>query len=464
MRNKIVILLLLIFGLICFSCVSVYALNPEAELDFLNAASYITYHRKADGTLHPTNTDRDITHARYQGELLEWVREGNFAGVLQNNEVTILSSHSVGDNNAVIIPTHLGGYLVTGIGSLGYTRELILPATITSFSPLSVKWMNQLRRIIVDPNNPVYADIDGVLFEKATKTLVCFPVKYEENVYSIPEGILTIGPYSFLPNLSLKEIILPQSLKTISDFAFISCERLSSINLPSKLETIGSFAFAGSFYSSLIMNNAGVPIVLPEGLQFIGDYAFFNSGIQSINIPKSVVYLGINPFAECDDLVEISVPEGHVSFHLTNKTLYDKVRNRMVTYYGQNEVPEKTLRDGTLIIDDRNFSNANIQRLVFNKELMIICDDVLTYNSTIEEVVLPQGLREIGMNFMKSCKQVATVIVPESVTIIGSGSFTSCDKLTLLLERDSVAESYAMANGIPFQYSNASDSLDWLNP
>ena len=41
-----------------------------------------------------------------------------------------------------------------------------------------------------------------------------------------------------------------------------------------------------------------IDIGLPEGITHIGDYAFKGRCLSSVRIPKSLVYLGKNPFAQ----------------------------------------------------------------------------------------------------------------------------------------------------------------------
>ena len=52
-------------------------------------------------------------------------------------------------------------------------------------------------QIEVNPDNQFLEDVEGVLFEKQTKTLLKYPPGRTDAEYAIPEGILTIGMRAF---------------------------------------------------------------------------------------------------------------------------------------------------------------------------------------------------------------------------------------------------------------------------
>lgn len=94
---------------------------------------------------------------------------------------------------------------------------------------------------------------------------------------TIPEGVSSIGYYTFANCKSLKSVTLPQSLQSIYDGAFRSCgdaidgsERwpvygLETINFPSDIKYIGPEAFFGCY--------AIKELYLPDGIVYIGERA-----------------------------------------------------------------------------------------------------------------------------------------------------------------------------------------------
>lgn len=82
------------------------------------------------------------------------------------------------------------------------------------------------------------------------------------SVVSIPEGIQTIGAYSFCFNQSLKAVIFPDSVETIGDVAFAHCSSLEFAELPNGVKTIGTMAF---FHCENLKK-----IIIPESVCSIG--------------------------------------------------------------------------------------------------------------------------------------------------------------------------------------------------
>ncbi|MFW5780861.1 MAG: leucine-rich repeat domain-containing protein, partial [Bacillota bacterium] len=159
--------------------------------------------------------------------------------------------------------------------------------------------------------------------------------------------ITEIGTQAFSDNSSLKEIALPEGLTKISDSAFYMCKSLKNIYLPSSILNVGTAAFDGcsslervefapqslpaaigarAFNKCQSLEYINIPdnsiyeirdetfkdcssllqIDLPKGIQYIRGFAFESSGLLSINIPFTVLELGIAAFRNCQSLLEIN--------------------------------------------------------------------------------------------------------------------------------------------------------------
>lgn len=74
----------------------------------------------------------------------------------------------------------------------------------------------------IDPLNPNFTVIDGIIFTKDRTKLIAYPPKAKVRHYAIPEGTKIIATHAFFGN-SVESIALPESLETIEEYAFRSC-------------------------------------------------------------------------------------------------------------------------------------------------------------------------------------------------------------------------------------------------
>ena len=71
-----------------------------------------------------------------------------------------------------------------------------------------------LQNIVVDIQNEYYCDIEGVVYSKDKKRIVCFPMGRKDTIFSIPNGVQVIGPHAFCSS-KVRHIKTPLSLKKI---------------------------------------------------------------------------------------------------------------------------------------------------------------------------------------------------------------------------------------------------------
>lgn len=70
----------------------------------------------------------------------------------------------------------------------------------------------------------------------------------------VPDTVAEIGHLAFGNCKYIEEVVLPDNLTSIDRCAFLGCERLSKINIPSKLQFVGDEAFANTNIKSLDFN------------------------------------------------------------------------------------------------------------------------------------------------------------------------------------------------------------------
>ena len=114
--------------------------------------------------------------------------------------------------------------------------------------------LNNLKEIIVNENNEYYYAIDGILFKE--NELVKYPAAKSGDSYTLPAGILSIGPNAFTFNKYLETIGLGSELTKICPQAFYGAEMLSELNIPSSVIYIGTCIVVNSNINTIIINRS----------------------------------------------------------------------------------------------------------------------------------------------------------------------------------------------------------------
>lgn len=171
-------------------------------------------------------------------------------------------------------------------------ERVIIPDSVEVVGKNPFDACQNLVRIEVSPDHPFLAVIDGILYSKADRRLVCCPPKqsYRENSqYSIPKGIRIIGAHAFESNVFTR-VKIPDSVEIIEEYAFFCCH-LTGVDIPESVRTIGIGAF--EFCSKM------ASLRLPTGIREIGRLAFSQcKKLKNISIPESVTVLGYDAFDE----------------------------------------------------------------------------------------------------------------------------------------------------------------------
>ena len=150
-----------------------------------------------------------------------------------------------------------------------------------------------LVNIEVEEGNQNYYVQDGVLYNRTTKTLSCYPNEKEGETFIVPEGVERIGYKGFSGNDRIKNVIMPDGITEIDYYAFSSCDSLYYVEIPESVKEIGQGAFEGC--KSLRH------IYIPDGVQSIGAYAFKGcQALEELIIPSTVTDVGSNAFEKCN--------------------------------------------------------------------------------------------------------------------------------------------------------------------
>ena len=135
---------------------------------------------------------------------------------------------------------------VTSIGRRAFyqtgTTNITIPSSVTTIGEGAFAGCIYLTDINVEIQNTAYMSVNGVLFEKNGRTLVCYPAG-KSGEYSIPSSVTLIGNTAFRGSRNLTSVHIPSSVVKIGDWAF-SNTSLTFVYIPSSVTTIGYGVFA----------------------------------------------------------------------------------------------------------------------------------------------------------------------------------------------------------------------------
>ena len=146
-------------------------------------------------------------------------------------------------------------------------------------------------------------------------------------------------------------------------------------------------------------------IKLPKNLTAIGAYAFQDSGIEELMVPKNVSSLGSDIFYYARNLKALSVEEGNTVFDSRNNC------NAII------ETATNTLRIGC----------ANT---VIPNTVTAFADMAFSGKPGLKEIVIPDGITSLGWATFWADVELSSVTLPASVTNLGDSPFGGCERIT----------------------------------
>lgn len=147
--------------------------------------------------------------------------------------------------------------------------ELRLPASVNRVAEDAFKGAPHLKKITVDPQNPVFLAEGNCLINKDRNYVV-----FGTEASVIPENVSGIGAYAFR-DCDAGVIVIPRGVKYIGPYAFFGCDRLTVL-LPDSVETINGSAFfnCGSVYTTAKQGETPEGWYFSTGKEYDYDWAY----------------------------------------------------------------------------------------------------------------------------------------------------------------------------------------------
>jgi hypothetical protein len=211
---------------------------------------------------------------------------------------------------------------VTSIGTEAFwdctsLASIVVPTSVTSMGSDAFESCSSLTSITVDPLNPVYSSMDGVLFDKSRTTLIDYPPA-KSGAYAVPNGVARLADMAFEYCSGLTSVTIAASVTNLGSGTFYACNNLTSVTILGSVTSIG--------YEDFFACSSLATIALPKTLTSIGPNAFEACpGLVSITLPAGVTNIGDEAFYQSHTSIYFqgNAPSiGSSTFALGGGTIY----------------------------------------------------------------------------------------------------------------------------------------------
>lgn len=215
-------------------------------------------------------------------------------------------------------------------------------------------------------------------------------------------NIGAIRKYQFYYSL-IKSIEIPSRTTQIGEYAFAQSQ-LASINMPNSVMTINK----GIFHTCSKLTS----VILSKNISSIPDYAFYQCrALTEIEIPEKVTSIGNYAFWDCRSITEITIPDsvtsiGERAFEncslLASAVIGSGLTNTGYRTFGKCvKLESATISNGIVTIGNQTFSGCYI----------------------INNINIPESVTTIDKQAFEHCNKLSSIIIPSAVTTIGAQAF-----------------------------------------
>ena len=250
----------------------------------------------------------------------------------------------------------------------------------------------------------------------------------QEYVVGADFTVTGIGQQVFENNQTIETVVIPGTVTSIGEYAFAGCSNLVNITIPVGVTSIGEHAF---YYCSSLRN-----ITLPNGLTSIGSNAFSNSGIETISIPSTAIFMpGV--FSNCSSLRSVDLPseiiiiqqEAFMGCSALESIDLSNVRTILQNaFYGCSSLTSVDISKATSIWSSAFQNCSNLETVILSDNLTKLNSSIFEGCSSLINIDL-KNITEIKNYAFRNCTALTSVVL-DKVTNIGNSAFSGCSNLT----------------------------------
>lgn len=157
--------------------------------------------------------------------------------------------------------------------------------------------------------------------------------------------------------------------------------------------------------------------LIPNKVRVIDDYAFCNSDIKEILIPKNVVLIGHGAFQYCNKLKKVIIGNGL-------KTIGRRA------FYSCCGLESIKIPGNVKEIGRQSFSCCKkLKDVKIENGIEYIGIEAFFRCVALENIKIPGSIKSIGFEAFRVCSNLKTVIIENGVEYIGHDAFSGCNSL-----------------------------------
>ena len=235
------------------------------------------------------------------------------------------------------------------------------------------------------------------------------------------------------------------------------------VTIPKYIEVDGIEYKVNSIQHSAFYKSKATEIILPDGLEYIGAYAFqYSEQLERIVIPKSVRYVGKMAFVDCTSIKELD------TYLLLDNVTRPFQSSYTYIYRGDCKIIPSSFFSGSKLeqflmygdveeIGERTFAGCGLKFVKLADNLKIIGKAAFAGNS-MDTIMLPKTLERIGEQAFLNTRLNTVLVEPDfNAKYFSNTAFQKCP-LEEAIQEEAKGQIYYIGK-VAYSYTGTSDVL-----
>ena len=242
------------------------------------------------------------------------------------------------------------------------------------------------------------------------------------------------GNYEDMPwydyRTTVNRVVIENGVENIGDYAFAECS-ITSVSIAESVTGIGREAF--------VYCNSLTDINIPDSVTSIGERAFQNCcALTAVTLPAGITTIQGGTFYNCSNLVSITIPETVIEITAAYSEAYDYPFGAFADCTNLTDI---SIPENVQYIAACTFKNcSSLSTLELPAALNSIGRHAFYGCSSLTSLTLPDTVSNIGDRAFYNCSSLTDINIPYGLTVIEEYSFNGCSSLTSITVPDNVTQ------------------------